>query len=334
MPSFRNNPEHKHVAPGTVPEEAFLAPDMQTTTATDPLVEKLAKQVTDLADGNGVTRDAIQVTGTRADRPMSLRLAVTLGWTDETVSMPGVVDVEASRLTKDKGDAQAYLREQCEALISAPGTCEKVADRIRSDPMAAFVGFEDVFPIGSGRACCHYVSVCERCGGHGAHECGNSRCGGSGTVSCSCGDGMARCTQCSSGSVSYQDSEYNHATRTMVSVTRQKTCGYCNGSQRTGTCYSCSGSTRVTCGTCGGSGRVRCQPCGATGVFTNLAAAWIIGNTARSASFPDGTPPRFSEQVREMPIRSIPKSHADTRVRSITAEKGKAVAVFDLSSLT
>ena len=302
---------------------------MQTTTATDPLVERLAKQVTDLADGNGITRDAIQVTGTRADRPMSLLLEVGFGWVWSSRTLPGALQVEGSRHCDDEAGVAAHLKLRCNALIAEPATAEVVAKLVRAAPYARFADLADEFEVEVGRVHGHHHSGCRRCGTKGTHRCPSLLCGGVGTTPCYCNDGKVSCGSCSYGTVYYTESYYDTNTRATAYVSRQRTCSNCGGSGRTGTCWSCGGTSRIQCATCRGDGWVYCSPCGASGWFTVATDAWVIGKPKRSRSFPADAPASFIEGVRLLPVRAIHGEHAETRLKSAEAKGSRVLAVFD-----
>ena len=302
---------------------------MQTTAGADSLVEKLAKRVTDLADGNGVTRDAIRVTGTRVDRPMSLLLEVDFGWEGESRTLKGALQVEGSHHCDDEAAATEHLKLRCEALIAEPATAEGVAALVRAEPHARFSDLADEFEVDVGRVRSHHHSGCRRCGTKGNHRCTNLVCAGSGTTPCHCNDGKVSCGSCSYGTVYYTESYYDTNTKSTAYVSRQRTCGNCGGSGRTGTCWSCGGSSRIQCTTCRGDGWVYCSPCAATGWFTVAKQAWIVGEPKRMPSFPDDAPASFVGGVRLLPVRAIHGEHAETRFKFAKAKGGRVLAVFD-----
>ena len=303
---------------------------MQMMAAADPLVETLAATVTALADGNGVTRDAISVNGTRVDRPMSLVLKVGLLWNGETQTLTGAREVRQSKLCADEAAAAEHLRLRCEALIADTATAESVAKLIRADPHARFGDLADEFEVGAGHVRSHHHSGCERCGTKRKHTCTNHACNGRGTVPClTCRDGKRQCPACQYGTVHYQESVYDSYSRNTVLVHRQRACGQCGGSGRIGTCYTCGGNMQIQCRTCRGDGWVHCSPCEATGWFTVAKHAWIVGRPTRAPSFPDATPASFVEQVGKLPTRTIHGKHAETRFRFAEIRDGRVLAVFD-----
>lgn len=276
---------------------------MSQVAATDPLVARAIRAVTDLAVGNDIVADEIAVLDARRlNHPVRLRMFVDIEYGCERQSFLGQSHPDNSRHFADAASAAAWLREGCNELALDPATAAELAAHGRHAPEAWFEALADDARVGTAELRCHYHELCSACGGNGHVQCGNllnAKWSAIGytrlecAVSCSsCAQtGRERCLNCIGGREAYTESYYDVYTQSQQSRTAYRTCQSCWGQGRShAPCGYCQGTAVLPHAPCNGTGSVTCSGCDGHGWFTWASVGWLEAKPSRTCQ-PGGDVP-------------------------------------------
>lgn len=297
----------------------------------DPLAEGVVGLVRGLVDGNGASREDVQVERLeRKDQRVALLLDIGIGWASASDTVRDRVSEQESRLCQDGDSVAAAMRADCGAAAADPATAAELAETLRKSPVAEFRSRQDGFKIRDLPYRYHHHEACAECGGHGEHACDNRFCL-YGEVTCPrcSGDGRETCRSCSGGGTVMVQHQVRNHDGSYGQQYERRTCNACIGQGRVGCCLECHGQRTVLCLRCGGTQRVVCSPCGATGWFTYRRRAWLTGSVSRSWVLAKDAPAGFKEAVKAIGIADLPGTHAETAATAVTPNPGRCQVRLD-----
>lgn len=114
----------------------------------DPLAESVVGLVRGLVDGNGTSRDDVEVERLeRADRQVALLLDIGIGWASASDTVRDRVSEQGARLCRDDDSAVAAMRADCGAAAADPATAADLAETLRKSPVVEFRSRQDGFKV-------------------------------------------------------------------------------------------------------------------------------------------------------------------------------------------
>jgi hypothetical protein len=262
---------------------------------TSPLAEKALQRLRKLADGNGLSADAIKLFSTEEDT-YTMDGVMTLLPLFETVGgrYPGAPRGDR-KVLGSRTEMKAEADRLKEAFETRPIWIPEVIEKLKEQPADGW-GLDDVkIALPNQSVILAASEVCPQCQGQKSLTC--TQCNGQGSIVCpQCqGNRQEFCPVClGSGQNPSQPNQV---------------CINCNGI-RYSPCRFCHGNGHLPCPTCNGSRGTVCSSCRGAGLFTEETTI-SCGARTQFRLNAIGLPSGLRRGLDRLGIANLAKGHAD-----------------------
>ncbi len=266
------------------------------TTPTSPLAEKALQRLHQLAEGNGVTADAITLYSAD-ENTYTFEGTTTLLplFESRSARYAGTVRTSNARVLGNTSELQSEINRLKQDFESKPTWINEAIAQLKEQPAGGW-GLDDVrVSLPQQSVVLATSEICPTCQGNRNLTC--QQCNANGVIVCTHCQGQRQeiCPIClGSGQNPQQPGQ---------------TCLNCQGI-RYSACRFCHGNGQLTCPTCHGKRGTTCSACNGAGVFTHETQI-SCGVRTQFKIKPDGLPSGLRRGLDRLGVANLVKGHAD-----------------------